>query len=384
MITKYDVFAKVVEKAPCKPKDLGFNKPVYTHISNLIDDNWIRKNKEGLINPLKNKNTEVVFKILKWSLKNNINYNLWFSESLLNVLNELPKSIPWINPPVLSNNQKIKETLNFLEKNQFLILWKKRPKLGTLLNHSIFDLLINANNLKVKIKEKYLIYREIIKEILKLPKKEINPFNIKIFEFLAGSAQLEGSTVSIGETVDLILKSIYPDKPNEDIQMVKNLNEAMNYVLNNINEKLNLVHLKELNKLCLFSLHKGAGQFKKIQNKIFGNPNFKTTSPEKVVVELEDFCNKFNKIKTREECLKELGFIHNQHQRIHAFIDGNSRTTRLLVNWLLIKFKFPLWVLKIGAFEKYMSLTKLSTRRDDDSLRDFLLHLMVHEELVKS
>jgi len=101
-------------------------------------------------------------------------------------------------------------------------------------------------------------------------------------------------------------------------------------------------------------------------------------------VQIMDFCNKFNKIKTREECLKELGFIHNQHQRIHAFIDGNSRTTRLLVNWLLIKFKFPLLVLKIGAFEKYMSLTKLSTRRDDDSLRDFLLHLMVHEELVKS
>lgn len=80
--------------------------------------------------------------------------------------------------------------------------------------------------------------------------------------------------------------------------------------------------------------------------------------------------------------MKQLGFIHNQHQRIHAFVDGNSRTTRLLVNWLLIKFKFPLLIIKTGAFEKYMSLTKLSTKRDDDNLRDFLLHLIFHEELL--
>ena len=32
MPTKYDVFAKVIEKAPCKPKDLKFKTPVYIHI----------------------------------------------------------------------------------------------------------------------------------------------------------------------------------------------------------------------------------------------------------------------------------------------------------------------------------------------------------------
>ena len=48
-----------------------------------------------------------------------------------------------------------------------------------------------------------------------------------------------------------------------------------------------------------------------------------------------------------------------------------------------MKFKFPLLVIKTGAFEKYMSLTKLSIKRDDFNLRNFLLHLMVHEESVK-
>jgi len=284
----------------------------------------------------------------------------------------------------LSNNKKNSEIVHFFEENQFLILWKRKPKLGTLLNHKILSLLKKKYGLKDKVKEKYLSYYEISKKVLGIFQKEINPFEKKIFEFLAGSAQLEGSTVSIGETINLIMHSIYPNKPSQDIQMVKNLNEAINYVFEHLDEELTLEHLKEVNKICLFSLHKGAGKFKKTQNKILGNPNFKTTPPNKVVVELEKFCEQFNKIKTRKNCLKQLGFIHNQHQRIHGFVDGNSRTTRLLVNWLLMKFKFPILVIKIGAFEKYMGLTKLSSKRNDDDLRNFLLHLILHEELLNN
>lgn len=382
MPTKYDVFTKLIENAPCKPKDLKFNKPIYSHINSLVKEGWIKKNSNGLLNPIKSEKTNLAFKIIKWSLKNNVNYNFWFSENLKIILKILPGSIPNINPPKLSSNKKNKEIISFFTENQFLILWKRNPKLGTLLNHSIFDLLREKYKIKSNVLEKYLSYDEISKKILSISKKEVNPFGIKIFEFLAGSAQLEGSTVSVGETVDLILHSVYPDKPNEDIQMVKNLNEAMHYVINNLEKKLTINHIRELNRICLFSLHKGAGEFKKTQNKILGNPNFKTTPPEKVEVELERFCGEFNKIETRKDCLKELGFIHNQHQRIHGFVDGNSRTTRLLANWLLMKFGFPLLIIKTGAFEKYMGLTKLSSRRDDDNLRNFLLHLIYHEELL--
>jgi hypothetical protein len=50
---------------------------------------------------------------------------------------------------------------------------------------------------------------------------------------------------------------------------------------------------------------------KQTQNKILGNPNFKTTSPKNVSMELKKFCDQFNKIKTRKECLSNLGFIQN-------------------------------------------------------------------------
>jgi len=189
--------------------------------------------------------------------------------------------------------------------------------------------------------------------------------------------------VNIGETIDILMKDIYPNKPQKDIQMVKNLNIAFSYVMEHLEEDLTLEHIKELNKLCLFSLHKGGGEFKKNHNKIQGNPNFKTAYPKEVIPKLMNFCEIFNSIKSREDAVKNLGYVHNELQHIHPFSDGNSRVTRLIVNWLLIKLALPILILKQGSFDKYMSLTKLSNKRDDNELGIFLLYLVYHEYLMQ-
>ena len=81
--------------------------------------------------------------------------------------------------------------------------------------------------------------------------------------------------------------------------------------------------------------------------------------------------------------MQRIGYIHNELQYIHPFPDGNSRTTRMIVNWILLKHRLPLLVLKMGVFDAYMSLTKLSKKRDDESLTDLLTKILVHEELIK-
>ena len=76
MPTKYDVFAEVVEKAPCKQKDLDFKKSIYAQVNSLVRTGWIKKDSQGILNPIKNDETEKIFRILKWSLKNNVNYSI--------------------------------------------------------------------------------------------------------------------------------------------------------------------------------------------------------------------------------------------------------------------------------------------------------------------
>ena len=384
MPTRYDVFAKIIEKAPCKPKDLEFKTPVYIHIDFLESIGWVKKSKEGILTPISNKKTKEAFEIIKWSLKNNINPNIWFSKNFKNILKELTRKSPKMNPKQLSSNASNTAIINFLIKDQFILIHQKTPKLGTLLNHKMFTFLQDYHEVNVKINEKYLASEKIKELVLKTKRREINPFELKLFEFLTGSAQLEGGTVTIGETIEILTKDIYPDKPPKDIQMVKNLNEAFSYILEHLNEDITIEHIKKLNGICLFSLHKAAGQLKKSHNKIVGNPNFKTAHPKEVIQLLLNFCERFNHIKSREAALNELGFIHNETQHIHPFPDGNSRVTRLIINWLLMKFKLPILILKKGAFEKYMSLTKMSKTRDDKELKDFLLHVIYHEEIIKN
>jgi len=384
MPTKYDVFAKIIKEAPCKPKNLEFKTPVYIHIDSLVNKRWVKKSKQGILTPISNKKTKEVFKIIKWSLKNSVNPNIWFSKNFKKILSVLTKNGSKINPKQLSANARNKIIIDFLIKNQFILIYKKKPKLGTLLNHKMFTFLQEYLEQKININEKYLSFDTIKDLVLKTKKREINPFGLKLFEFLTGSAQLEGGTVTLGETIEILTKDIYPDKPQKDVQMVKNLNEAFSYLLEHLNENLTIEHIKELNKICLFSLHKSAGEFKKSHNKIAGNPSFKTAHPKQVISLLTNFCEKFNSTNSRGKVLKELGVIHNEFQHIHPFTDGNSRTTRLIVNWILMKYNLPILILKKGVFEKYMSLTKMSKVRNDKELRNLLLHLIYHEELAKN
>ena len=164
--------------------------------------------------------------------------------------------------------------------------------------------------------------------------------------------------------------------------MVKNLNEALIYVLENIDSEITEEHIKKINYLVMFSMHRHAGKYKITQNKIQGNPDFKTVSPSKVPEYMNNFCSEIKKINF-ENCLDKLGLIHNEFQRIHPFADGNSRTTRMILNWLMMKNGFPLIILKMGSFDEYMNLTKLSKKRDDDELTQLFWNILIHEEIKK-
>jgi len=102
-----------------------------------------------------------------------------------------------------------------------------------------------------------------------------------------------------------------------------------------------------------------------------------------IIIPAEIVGTVYPSVEVKEDCLKKLGGIHNNLQRIHPFSDGNSRTTRMLLNWVLIKHDLPIIVLKMGSFNEYMSLTKLSNKRDDASLNNLFLEVLTHENLNK-
>ena len=379
MPTKYDVFAELIEKAPCSASELPFTIPIYNHLKSLMKEDLIKKEGTTYI-PIKNSKSQAIFNIIKYSLKNGLNYNLLLSKNTPLVIKELFLHTPELRPKTVTGNKENTQILSYLEKNQFILITKKRPRIGIILKHQLFENIKKLYSIQIELKtSKYI---DIAAEVNKIKGNQVNPFDNNIFAFLSGSAALEGSTITIGETKELLINDIYPEKPKKDIQMVKNLNEAMHYVLEHVYEEISEEHIKEINKLVLFSMHRNAGKYKKTNNKIQGNPQFKTTMPQKVPSEMKKYCEHIQTINTKEKCLKQLGYIHNELQHIHPFSDGNSRTTRMIINWMLLKNKAPLLVIKMGCFDEYMSLTKLSKKRDDKKLTKLFHHILLHENLI--
>jgi fido (protein-threonine AMPylation protein) len=365
MPTKYDVFAEIIEHAPCKAMDLPFTTPVYAHIRALLEEGMIRKDGLNYV-PLKNDRTQTHFNIIKYCLKNGLNYNRFLSKNMPTIIEELFKHAPNLRPKRLQGNMENTVLMKYLEENQFVLLVQKRPRQGIVLKHQLFQYILDLHGKKIIIKTAN--YINVEKDVLAISIDPVNPFSEEVFQFLSGSAQLEGSTVTPGETRELILNDIYPDKPKKDIQMVKNLNEAMHYVLEHLEEKITVGHVKELNKLVMFGLHRNAGKYKTTHNKIQGNPAFKTAQPSQVSPLMDAYCTALHKITTKDACLEQSGYVHNELQHIHPFSDGNSRTTRMVLNWILLQHKLPLLVIKMGCFDEYMQLTKLGKMRDDKKL----------------
>ncbi|MBU1030875.1 MAG: Fic family protein [Nanoarchaeota archaeon] len=379
MPTKYDIFAEVIEHAPCKAKDLKFKTRIYNHLKSLISDKWIKLETDNYL-PVKSNETTAAFNIIKYCLKNGLDYNKFFSKNILLVIKELFSNSYDLRPNKLKGNKENVELLQYLERNQFLLVAKKKPRRGLILKHQLLQNILDLHKDKFEIStNNYLNLKE---EVMLLGFNEINPFDNQVFSFLSGSAQLEGSTVTEGETKEIIMNDIYPDKPKKDVQMVKNLNEAMHYILENLEEDITEEHIKELNKLVMFSMHRNAGKYKKNYNKIQGNPDFKTAHPSKVPEMMKIYCEELEEIKNKIQCIEKTGYVHNELQHIHPFSDGNSRTTRMVLNWMLLKHKIPLLVIKMGCFDEYMSLTKLSKKRDDKKLGELFNHILIHENLI--
>jgi Fic family protein len=129
----------------------------------------------------------------------------------------------------------------------------------------------------------------------------------------------------------------------------------------------------------LFSMHRHAGKYKITQNKIQGNSHFKTASPTEVENLMNQYSQDISQIHSKEDCLEKLGYIHNQLQYIHPFADGNSRTTRMVLNWMCMKHSIPIINIKMGCFDEYMNLTKLSKTRNDLELTYLFWRLLLHE-----
>jgi len=171
----------------------------------------------------------------------------------------------------------------------------------------------------------------------------------------------------LSETERIIRQNIAPaSKPFKDAQQVLDYKKALDGFIFS-GSATTQESILEFHRTAMNSLATGAGQFRTENVRIKGNPGFKTADWKELPWLLKDFFKNANvkEKKKAAQIVERAAFLHNEFQRIHPFIDGNSRTARAIFLKALTQNNFPLIKIPIGFSDQYMKLTKLSEKRDD-------------------
>ena len=159
------------------------------------------------------------------------------------------------------------------------------------------------------------------------------------------SSAIEGNTITLPETVSIILENTLPSsrKGIREFYEIENHKQAFEYLFDNIdnNKDLNIDLILDLHQYLVDRLQHDAGCFKSSQNAIVG-AEFQTSSLSEspyLVRQLIDNTNyRLNNAKEDAEILEILADMHIQFERIHPFSDGNGRCGRLVLLYLGIKY----------------------------------------------
>ncbi|HEL1970051.1 TPA: Fic family protein [Streptococcus suis] len=168
------------------------------------------------------------------------------------------------------------------------------------------------------------------------------------------SSGIEGNTISLPETVSIILESTLPGKHKSirefyEIENHKQAFQSLLFALDN-GEELSLGLVKDIHALLMDRLQHDRGQFKSVQNAIIG-ATFKTASPEETPFLMQQWVDNANYRLGLPleiaELLEVLADVHIQFERIHPFSDGNGRTGRLILMFQsMLKLGAPVLISK--------------------------------------
>lgn len=342
-----------------------------------------------------NKNNPItwsIFNIIKFCRNRGINYNLFLNKEFAEIVRiGLSTEVVLLSDFKSLNTRTVRKYLTYLSRVNLLFVVSKKPLKVKFVFDPVFDEVLALFKLKKEIKkpvEKPIPsddYKEIEKQLVKLKelKKNINFADIEEeqkIEFTSASTQLEGNTFTLEESKELLLHDIVPqDKKLKEANEVKNYYAAVSYLFNHLDQSISIDYILDLHRITIFNLGVKEG-VRATSVSIKGNPFYKVSHFSEIYPKLDDLCKKVNdfmaKKRTTKEVVEFATFVHNEFQHIHPFEDGNSRTTRLLWNYMLMRNSFPLINIYSNTREEYLLLTKLARERNDAKLNSFLVKII--------
>lgn len=391
MKTKWDVLFALFELkkaglAEIAKKSGAHPSAAWQRLAALMEEGLVVR-KDGAYAPNKdNRKTWEAFEIMKFCRGRGVNYNFMLGGKFARVIKVATgKDEVALEDFKGMNIKTARKYLSYLSRINLLLVLSKKPLRMKLVSDPVFAHVLGFSGMEAK-KEKagkvagggYGEIETLLAEIRRhkrdLPLADFE--EEQKIEFTSASTQLEGNTFTLDESRELIAHDIVPpDKKLKEANEVKNYFSAVNYLLAHLAEPMSIDYNLDLHRMVVLNLGVREG-IRAVNVSIKGNPFYKVAHFSEILPRLQELCKKVNEFCSRKRGVKETiefaTYLHNEFQHIHPFEDGNSRVTRLLWNYVLMKNGFPLINIYSNVKEEYLSFTKMARERDDGKLNAFL------------
>ena len=402
MPTQYDLFELMYRKGKVmKPKHvlLELANPaheyhlIYNTILALEKEKHVLKKNGGYL-AMHSKRNDRLYNLIRFCISNGINYNYLLDEKLARFIQKAIAKEEFSIQNFSLHPKTFAKYLDILSKSGLLIILSRKPLCATIPYNSFLADVLKYFGLSTSLPKKKeqdfapQIGKELatFKRLLKKNERKYLHIQQKYeIRFIQHSLNLEGNPITLPETMKLLEEKIMPkDMKVETIQEVQNYKMAIEQMLFDSKEKTHLAIDLILKYHFLAMQHKPqiAGEIRKISVFIKNNPSFKVAKVEQVMPRLDALLNTYNAFLQKKHSIRELfhfsSYFHNEFQRIHPFIDGNSRTTRLLTFHILRSQGIPIMDIPLGLLEEYLSATKGAQRRNDSQLKRTLERIVLY------
>ncbi len=194
-------------------------------------------------------------------------------------------------------------------------------------------------------------------------------------EYTYESNRIEGNTLTLQETALVIEKGLtIGGKTLQEHLEAINHTHALDYVKELVQDKTPFTEtiLLNIHKLILQGIdNANAGTYRKIQVLISGAKHI-PPQPYLVPKQMEDFFIWYNENKESLHPVLLSAELHERLVTIHPFIDGNGRTSRLLMNLVLLQHGYPIAILKGDTLSRLQYYAALETAQTNNDKQPFL------------
>ncbi len=234
--------------------------------------------------------------------------------------------------------------------------------------HKTISLFLESNYFLEKIKSLKLKKDEFLKEKLeeieacklhynkvflkkdKLTKQEI--LGNFLIEFAFNTTSIEGNTINLAEAKNLIQEGLTPkDKTLREIYDLQNT-EKVFFEIINLKEELGHEFIIKVHDELLDHIDPRKG-YRTADIRVIKS-NFDAIPAIYVKTDMDILLKWYNNNKNKLHPLVLATIFHHKFEKIHPFMDGNGRTGRMLLNYILITKNYPPIIIHKAKRKEYL------------------------------